>query len=493
MKKLSIALLLLIALSCVRVETIKVTEDIEVAYGMAMEAYTRQEYKRASDLFIYIVRSAEDTRLKAKSLFYLGEIYRALGKYGSSLLSYSMASFYGIDCSENIKDIVPNADLKSLEKSVEYAPLDIKPYILYIAARKYQKDGKEMKSSELFSRIIKEYPNTVYARKAQYLEKAKGKFKVGVLLPLTGTYIDIGGSVKRGIEIASKDKFIPIYTDTKGSPLLSYREAVRLIKNEGVRGVIGPLLSVSSFAIACLTDYLDIPLVTPTATQELIDSVGDITYIINRSLSIQARAMAYYSINELGIESFSILYPSTEYGETLKRNFKDEVMRLGGQIVTQVAYKEGDPDFKDELRLIKEGMADALYIPALTGDIPLIAPQLKYFKIKSQILGADGWKSEEIFNQIEKSYLDGVVITGQPYNPSEDFIERFNFVYREDPDRYACLGYDAANLMAYILQNPNRILSKSDISFTAGSLGGEKFYNIVPFYVINNGEFRPVK
>ena len=50
-------------------------------------------------------------------------------------------------------------------------------------------------------------------------------------------------------------------------------------------------------------------------------------------------------------------------------------------------------------------MADALYIPALTGDIPLIAPQLKYFKIKSQILGADGWKSEEIFNQIEKNPL----------------------------------------------------------------------------------------
>jgi branched-chain amino acid transport system substrate-binding protein len=493
MKKTLFPALLFIILNCVRVEAVKVKEDINVAYNMAMEAYTRQEYKEASDLFIYVFKNTEDNSIKSKSLFYLGEIYRTFGKYGSSLLSYSMADFYGLDCLENIKEIAPNADIKSIEKSVEYAPIDLKPYLLYIAARKYQKEGNERKSNELFAKIIAEYPNTVYARQAQYLEKAKGEYRVGVLLPLTGSYSDIGESVKRGIEIGSKDKFIPIYTDTKGNPLISYKEAKRLIKNEKVSGIIGPLLSLNSFSVACLTDYIGIPLVSPTATQELIDSIGDRTFIINRSLYMQANAMAYYAINELGLESFSILYPLTEYGETLQKNFKDAVTKFGGQIVSQVAYKEGDPDFKDELTLINESASDALYIPALTPDIPLIAPQLKYFKIKSQILGANGWESDEIFHQIEESYLNGVVITGQPHNPTEDFKERFKFVYRSDPDRYACLGYDAANLLDIILQNPNKRISRSDISFSAGSLEGEEFYDSVPLYIINNGEFRSIK
>ncbi len=493
MKRISILLLLLIVLGCAKVGVVKGTEDIEIAYGGAMEAYTRQEYKKAGELFLYIVNNTKEREVKAKSLFYLGEIYRTLGKSGSSLRSYAMASYYGIDCLEDIKEIAPNADVKSLEKATFYAPEDIKPYLLYIAARKYQTEGKEKKSSLLFSKIIQEYPNTVFARKAKYLGKAKGEFKVGVLLPLTEAYSDIGESVKRGIEIASRDKFIPIYSDTKGSPLRSYNEAKRLIKSEKVSGIIGPILSVSSFAVACLTDYLDIPMVTPTAYQELIDSVGDMTFIINRSLSMQARAMAHYAINELGIESFSVLYPRTEYGETMYKKFKDAVEKLGGKIITSVAYKEGDPDFKDELRLIKKSMAEAVYIPALTVDIPLLAPQLKYFNVKAQILGADGWKSEGIFHQIEASYLDGVVITSNPYNPTEDFTKRFNFIYQEDPDRYACLGYDAANLMAQIILNPNRDFSKTNITLTAGSIGEEDAYLSVPFYIINNGEFMPIK
>ena len=493
MKKVLIAFLLLIILGCAKVEIIKSTEDIEIAYSMAMEAYTRQDYKEAKDLFLFIANNAREREVKAKSLFYLGEIYKALGEFGASLLSYAMASYYEIDCAENIKEVAPTADVKSLEKAVNYAPLDTRPYLLYIAARKYQIDGKEKESSELFLRIIREYPNTVYAREAKYLQKAKGEFKVGVLLPLSGVYSDIGVSVKRGIEIASRDKFIPIYSDIKGNPLLSYKEVIRLIEREEVSGIIGPLLSINSFAVACLTDYLGVPMVSPTATQEIIDSVGNMTYIINRSLSMQASAMADYAINELGIRSFAILYPAVEYGETLYKNFKEAVERLGGNIIVSVAYKEGDTDFKDEVRTINQNMPEALYIPALTPDIPLLAPQLKYYKVKAQILGADGWKAEELFSRIETSSLDGVVITDHPYNPTKVFIDRFDYVYREYPDRYACLGYDAANLMAYIINNPRKNPSRANITFLAGNLGDEESYSAVPFYIINNGEFRPVE
>jgi len=494
MKKISVAFLLFIAFGCVKVGGLKPPEEnIEITYDRAMVFYTEQEYKKAGDLFLYIVNNTEKGDFKAKSLFYLGEIYKSLEKFGASLKAYAMANYYGIDCSENIKETAPNADVESLEKSVYYAPTEIKPYLLYIAARKYLTYGKGKESSALFSRIIGEYPNTIYARKAKYMEEAKGKIKVGVLLPLSGPYSEIGESVKRGIEIGSKDKFLPIYSDTKGSPLLSYKETREFIKREKVSGIIGPVLSLNSFAVACLTDYLRIPQVSPTATPEVIDSVGDMTYIINRSLSMQARAMADYAIRKLGLNSFSILYPAVEYGEALQKYFEKDVERLGGTIITSVAYREGDPDFKDELRLLKEGAPEALYIPALTTDITLLAPQLKYFKIKAQILGADGWKSEELFQQTDASYLNGVVLTGHPYNPTEDLRERFYFVYQGKPDRYTCLGYDAANLMGCLLNNSKGDFLKSNITFTAGALEGEKSYSQVPFYIINNGEFKIIE
>ena len=494
MKRIPILLLLLISVGCVKIARVKPSPDeIKIAYDKAMEAYTLQEYKKAGELFEFIVNNTGERKVKAKSLFYLGEIYRDLSRFGASLKAFAMACYYGIDCSENIKEIAPNADIESLVKGVAYSPKDLKPYLLYLAARKHQTAEKEKKASVLFQQIIQEYPNTIYARKARYVEPSKGEFKVGVLLPLTGPFSEIGESVKKGIEIGSRDKFIPIYSNTKGNPLLSYREAYRLIKREKISGIIGPLLSLNSFAVACLSDYVGIPLISPTATEELIDSVGNMTYILNRSLSMQAEAMVHYAMDELGIKTFSILYPATEYGEALYNRFKNEVLKKGGIIMTCVAYREGDPDFKDELQLIKKDSPEAVYIPALPGDIPLIAPQIKYFKIKAQILGADGWKSNELFHQVDEAYLNGVVLTDYPYNPTKDFGEKFNFVYQEKPDRYACLGFDAANIIGFLLRNPNKPLSSFNISLTAGSLGVEEPYSRVPFYIINNRKFNSIK
>ncbi|MEA1913258.1 MAG: penicillin-binding protein activator [candidate division WOR-3 bacterium] len=494
MKKILFVSIFLFIFSCVKVGQVKPSrKEISFTYNSAMEAYTRQDYEEASDLFLYIVKNAEDKKIKAKSLFYLGEINKFLSKFGPSLFYYSVSSYYGINTEENIKELAPKADAKSLEKSIFYAPENLKSYLLYTLARKYQSQGREKESSEVFSKIIQKYPESIYARESKYVATTEGKFKVGVLLPFSGSYIGIGESVRRGIEIGSREKFIPIYADTKGKPLKSYKEALNLVKKEKVSGIIGPLLSLNSFGVSCLCDYLSMPLIPPTATKELIDSVGEKIYIINRSLSQQAKAMAFYATRVLGFKTFSILYPSTDYGETFEKNFVKTVKKQGGIIIASIAYREGDPDFKDELKTINEGSPEAVYIPAPTTDVPLISTQLKYYNIKSQVLGADGWKSEVIFRQIENSSLEGVVVSGEPYHPTKDFINRFKFVYQKNPDRYAGLGYDAANLMGRLLQNSEENLRESDLNLTAGSLNCENSYTKVPLYIINNGQFKPIK
>lgn len=468
-------------------------EQVEIQYNRAMEAYTRRKYGEASELFKYVIQNADSRELRAKSQFYMGEIYKSGERYGTALIYYAQANSLGLSTEDFIQEVAPNSDIKSLETALKYIKSDLRAYILYITARKYQAEGKEREGDRIFQTIVREYPETIYARKARYMEKTKGKAKIGVLLPLTGSYTEIGNSIKRGIEIGSRDKFVPVFADTKGNPLIAYREAVRLIKKEKVSGIIGPLLSLNSFAIACLTEYLEIPLISPTATKALIDSVGESSYMINRTLPMQARAMANYATNELGVETFAIMYPETDYGKALERNFRKEVEQKGGNVLSSISYREGDPDFKDELRTIKENNPQAIYVPAMTDDIPLIAPQLKYFKLKSQILGADGWKSPDIFRQIDSSYLDGVVLTGYPYSPGSNFIRRFDYVYREDPNRYAALGYDSASLMEFLIENPGTDPGDADINFIAGSIVDEGDYSMVPFYIINNGEFESLK
>jgi branched-chain amino acid transport system substrate-binding protein len=480
--------------SCTPAIQVASEEDITKIYENAMKAYTDQDYKEANDLFLVVAKKSQSKKFKANSFFYLGEINKATANYGKALISYAAASHYGIKTSENIKELATLSDFNSLEKAIQYASEDIKPFLLYTLATKFQSAGREKESSKYFSEIEKKYPNSEYARKSKYASRRKGKFRVGVLLPFTGVYSETAESVKRGIEVGSRDRFIPIYVDTRGNPVISYKEAVNLIKREKCSGIIGPLFSRNSFAIACVCDYAEIPFISPTATKDFIDSAGEQCYIINRTIQQQAKAMANYAIKELGLKIFSIFYPYSDYGETFEKIFSEKVIELGGTIINSISYKEGKRDFQDELNRIKESNPDAVYIPAATQDVPAIASQIKYLGIKSQILGADEWKSEEIFSQqVETSALEGIIITESPFNPTEAFSDEFNFIFRKEPDRYACLGYDAAILMGSLIENPRNTGKLRNFKLTAGSLGYKDSYENVSIYIISRGNFKLIK
>jgi branched-chain amino acid transport system substrate-binding protein len=497
MKKLIFVTILFILLcisDCTPAIQVTSEEDASKIYENAMKAYTEQNYKEANDLFLVVAKNSESQKLRGNSFFYLGEINKATANYGKALISYAAASQYGLKTSENIKELAALSDFSSLETAISYATEDLKPFLLYTLATKFQSAGNEKESSKYFSEIEKKYPNSEYARKAKFASRRKGKIRVGVLLPFTGVYSEIAESVKRGIELGSRDKFIPLYVDTRESPVISYKEAVNFIKREKSAGIIGPLFSRNSFAVACVCDYAGIPFISPTATKDFIDSAGEQCYIINRTIQQQAKAMANYAITELGLRTFSIFYPYSDYGETSEKIFSERVIELGGTIINSISYKEGKRDFQHELKRIKESNPDAVYIPATTSDVPAIASQIKYLGIKSQILGADGWKSEEIFRQqVEISALEGIMITESPFNPTEVFSDEFNFIFRKKPDRYACLGYDAAILMGTLIENPGNKGRLKNLELTAGSLGSKDSYENVHIYIISRGNFKLIK
>ena len=134
--------------------------------------------------------------------------------------------------------------------------------------------------------------------------------------------------------------------------------------------------------------------------------------MINRTIKQQAEAMASYAVKELGLRTFSILYPYSDYGETFEEAFSGKIIELGGRIINSFSFQEGKRDFQDELNRIKSSNPDAIYVPASTSDVPAIASQIKYLGLRSQILGANEWKTEDIFRQqVETSSLEGIIIS----------------------------------------------------------------------------------
>lgn len=103
-------------------------------------------------------------------------------------------------------------------------------------------------------------------------------------------------------------------------------------------------------------------------------------------------------------------------------------------------------------------------------EIGIIAPQLSYFNIKTQILGTSEWYDEnELKNN--KNYLDNLIFISEFYIDEEDentksFIENYKSRFKNLPTKNSYYGYDIMNLITNLIKqgNINQELLKKRLS-----------------------------
>src|SRR6185295_7953614 len=86
-----------------------------------------------------------------------------------------------------------------------------------------------------------------------------------------------------------------------------------------------------------------------------------------------------------------------DYSVGLTQFFKEEfVGKLGGSIVGEQAYNEGDSDFRSQLTALKANNPEALFVPGYYTEVGLIARQARELGITAPLLGGDGWVSDQL-------------------------------------------------------------------------------------------------
>lgn len=290
--------------------------------------------------------------------------------------------------------------------------------------------------------------------------------KIGLLAPLTGKYGEFGQAVQNGVELAfeeynqkAAEKFKLVSADSKGDPIDAVKQARYLADSSKVMGMIGEVLSTATIAAAGVADILGVPLLSPTATDDRISTIGPNIFQLNPSLSWQGPAVAQYAVKARGFKALAALYPDEGTWESVAQAFAQEAAKLGAKMVYVQAYTPGTTDFKaqiDKLRLVK---VDALFLPAAPSDIVMIAPQLVYNQVKLQLLGPESWVDPKVAAHGDV-YVEGAIFavlseSSELAQSSAAFEERFKKRYGKPPSKQAAQGYDAAMIMIAALQkNP---------------------------------------
>src|SRR5947209_16038719 len=215
---------------------------------------------------------------------------------------------------------------------------------------------------------------------------ATGPIVVGEVGSMTGNEATFGTSSDRGIQLAVSEingaggikgrqvEVIPL--DDEGKPEEAATAATRLIASEHVIALLGEVASTRSLFMAPKAQANKVPMVSPSSTNPKVTQVGDYIFRACFIDPFQGYVMAKFVHDNLKLSKAAILKDvRNAYSVGLAQNFTESFVRMGGKVVANESYSNGDVDFKAQLTNIRNAHPEVLYVPGYYTDVGLIARQ----------------------------------------------------------------------------------------------------------------------
>ena len=290
-----------------------------------------------------------------------------------------------------------------------------------------------------------------------------GTILVGYYGDLSGRTSSFGQSTKNGVEMAADEinkaggingQQVKIITeDDQGEPNKAATVVTKLINQDGVKALLGEVASSNSLAAAPKAQEAKVPMISPSSTNPAVTQVGDYIFRVCFIDPFQGEVMAKFSANNLKAKRAAILYDfNSDYSRGLFQFFKRSFTGLGGEIVSEQSYTQGDRDFSGQLTAIRSANPDVIYVPGYYGEVGVIANQTKQLGIKAPLLGGDGWDAPQLWElggaSLNGNYISNHYSVDDPSPAIQKFVADYKARYNILPDALAALGYDSMKVLA---------------------------------------------
>ena len=290
---------------------------------------------------------------------------------------------------------------------------------------------------------------------------------IGSILALSGGQASFGINTKKGIELAIQQieasggllgkKIKLVSMDDQSKPEEAATIMTRLATQDKVVAVLGDIASSNSLAMAPIAQANHVPMVSPSSTNPKVTAVGDYIFRVCFIDPFQGTVMAKFAMNTLGAKRVAILRDmKNDYSIGLADFFAKTFVAMGGEIVSDESYAEGDVDFKSQLTSIKAKNPEAIFVPGYYTEVGLVARQAQELGVTVPLLGGDGWDSTKL-TEIGGAAMNGNYFSNHysPDDPSpvgQKFLADFKAAYGIVPDGMAVTGYDAMLVLADAIQ-----------------------------------------
>ena len=294
-----------------------------------------------------------------------------------------------------------------------------------------------------------------------------GPVKIGILLPYTGVYAELGESITQGMELVfarenwtvAGRKIEVIKEDDESKPPVGVRKGQKLIESDKVDILTGPVHSGVLAGIRDPVHNSKTILIVSNAGADQISRERCSRWIFRASFSNwqPCQPMGGWVAKNVAKEVFQIA-PNYQAGKDMMAAFRETFLPAGGKVIAEDYPKLGETDYAPYLTKIKQSGAKAVFAFFSGTDAVNFVKQYDQFGLKQTIrlTGAGFLTEPDVLPAQGQSALG--IVTGHFYTPlldnpvNERFVREFKQKYNKSTDGFACQGYDTAEVIVRALK-----------------------------------------
>ncbi len=287
---------------------------------------------------------------------------------------------------------------------------------------------------------------------------AADTIRIGLMAPLTGFAAADGLSVLQSVQLAVDQvnakggvlgKQVELfYLDDAANAKEAVGLARKLVQMDKVVAVVGGSYSMPTRAVAPLFQEFEIPLVAGYAVHPDITVAGDFCFRNGFLGTVEGRGAGVAAVDMLKAKTVGMLTMDNDFGRTMAEGFEQYVVSKGAKVVYSQVYPLGEKDFMPYLTAIKEADPDVVLASGYYAEAAGIVKQAYELKLRTQILGEEGYDSPKFVELAGEEAANGtIIVTNLDRDDERPVVQAFIKEYRErygmEPDMVGASNYDA--------------------------------------------------
>ena len=306
---------------------------------------------------------------------------------------------------------------------------------------------------------------------APQAEKAE-EFKLGVLLPLTGTFAAVAETQKEGILLAVDDinaagglsmpggkvKVVAEVSDDEAKLDVGVRR-FRYLRDWGANAVVGQTWAPLTFAIneqvkKDLIPYFPVCVMAKEGFEK--GTLSRSTFAAAFSPWTVGFMDGSAAINVLGKKKIFFLARSDSWGWGIEEGVQAAAEKFGAEIVGHDEMPLGTKDFTTVLQKVKAAKPDVFISAQFGGDAVALLKQSYQLGLYDEMTIFNAWMTNVVAKGIPSEAVKGLYAMHYFYWDMSDFedkdvvqlakgyVDRYKAKYGYPPDSYATIAYVAA-------------------------------------------------